>query len=83
MGNPVLRQFRQSLGLSQVEFARAIGFNATYICQVELGGGPKRKRPFRLGHRAALAIADAFGPQLEAADLTIADLLRGSTREAA
>ena len=84
MGNVVLRQFRLSLGLSQVELARAAGLNATYICQVELGGGKsKRKKPYRLGHRAALAIFDAFGAELAEARITLADLLRGEPRRAA
>lgn len=69
-GNSVLRQLRESIGLSQREFATEAGIHHVYICQIETG-------VCQLGHRSGLAILDAFRSEMAERRITLEDLLRG------
>lgn len=76
MANPVLRQFRESLGLNQREFAEPASLNPVYVCQVETG-------QYNLGRDAALKILEAYRRELAESRITLEDLLRGESRSAA
>lgn len=73
--NPVLRQFRKSLGLNQREFGAEVGIHPTYLCQIEVGTE-------NLGHKNALRIAERYREELAAAGITLEELLRPHERAA-
>ena len=75
MANPILRQFREGLGLNQREFAEPADLSSVYLCQVETGH-------YNLGRDAALKIVDAYRREMAEARITLEDLLRGSRNAA-
>jgi len=76
MDHPV-KQLRRALGMTQEEFARAVGIHRTRISQVE-------HRPnHTLGSKTAIRIADVYRAELVRLGITVEDLIRGSRGRAA
>ncbi len=74
--NTQLRALRESLSLSQRAFALRAHIHPVYLCHLETGAA-------RMGGVTALKIADAYRDELEAAGVTIEDLMRGGGDEVA
>lgn len=71
MDHPIKR-LRNSLNLSQTDFAKSIGVTAGRISQVEAGAVGDR-----LGGETMLELADVYRDELARLGLTVEDLLRG------
>jgi transcriptional regulator with XRE-family HTH domain len=72
----MLRDFRESLELTQGQFGARANVHRGYICQLESGA-------FRLGATVAMRIFAAWRPQFVAAGISLEDLLTFQTSEAA
>ena len=64
------RILREYIGLTQGEFAKAIGLSQAYITQVE-------SRRWTYGARAAETIVDLFRPEMVEAGVSFEGLCRG------
>jgi predicted transcriptional regulator len=72
MAHP-LKELRTQLGMNQTEFAREIGVSKARVCQVEGGAGTFAAAKWAdIGHR--------FRGAIDAAGLTLAELMRGKRR---
>jgi XRE family transcriptional regulator, fatty acid utilization regulator len=74
--NKSIRRLRESLGLTQREFAEKVGVHQVYVSQLESGSQG-------LGHQTALRILDEYRREMAELRITLEDLLRGDEGAAA
>ena len=74
-GNKVLRELRESLGMSGIEFAQAVGIGNVALSNLERGY-------HLIAAETALKIVDRFGDELARLGYDLEDLLRSGCDQA-